>query len=148
MTFLCESTVAILVVSLAFAAGHMGFEEASVMQVTVSHDEYEVIAQADCASMAISRELDGWTFAVKRLCTSNGDSCESICESPALRQQDSQTSAREWSSIGAFHVYLDRPFTSQGNTCAPHMGLKVLQRASFETYTNCGPNFCCCYVPL
>ena len=132
----------VLFIALKSAARAPDFNEVSLM--TAVHNEYETIAQSVCTSMAVSRELNGWTYAVQRRCDSSTGSCEKICASMALRDQDSQTSGRAWSTLGAVHVYGGRPVSQASTTCDPYLGLKVYWSSTYHTGQNCGPNYCCC----
>ena len=113
--------------------------------VSVSHDEYETIAQSACSSMAISRNLPGWTFAVQKLCISGqSDNCVQICNSVFLRVQDQQTAHSRWSCIGALHIYKGRPSSSPSTLNHPSIGLKVYWSSTYHNNGYCGPNYCCC----
>ena len=117
-------------------------DEVSIM--TFVHSEYETLAQSICTSIAVSRGLAGWTYAVQRRCDSSTASCSAICDAEALRQQDSQTAGRAWSCIGAIHVYNNRPISQASTPSNPHIGLKVYWSSSYHLGRNCGPNYCCC----
>ena len=110
-----------------------------------SHNEYETIAQSVCTSMAVSKNLDGWAYAVQRLC-SGTDTCLEICTSKSLHEQDPQTKDKRWRGLGALHVYLDRPSSSPGTSNDPHIGLKVYWSSIYHVGTGCGPNYCCCHA--
>ena len=73
------------------------------------------------------------------------DDCSSICKSPYLRVQDSQTAHGTWSCIIAYHVYPSRPATTRnGQRNTARIGLKSKQEGC--AYGGSGPNFCCCYA--
>ena len=114
--------------------------------IPVNHDEYETVAQSVCTSMAIDRRLNGWTYAVQRVCSSSTETCQEICSSKFLHVQDSQTVHSTWSCIGALHVYKNRPSSSPGTKQAPSIGLKVFWWSNYHTHRSCGPNFCCCHA--
>ncbi len=113
--------------------------------VSVSHDEYETIAQSAGSSMAISRNLHGWTFAVQRVCTSGlTDTCTQICNSVFLRVQDQQAAHSRWSCIGALHIHKGRPSSSPSTVNQPAIGMKVYWNGNYQNAGCCGPNYCCC----
>ena len=114
--------------------------------IPVNHNEYEAVAQSVCTSMAIDRNLGGWTYAVQRVCSSNTESCQEICISKFLHVQDSQTVHRTWSCVGALHVYKNRPSSSPSTKNEPSIGLKVYWSSSYHMGRNCGPNYCCCHA--
>ena len=113
---------------------------------TLGHNEYEIVAQSACTSMAIDRKLAGWTFAVQRVCSSRTETCVRICSSKFLHTLDQQTSHSTWSCIGALHVYKGRPSSAPGNFYSPSIGLKVYWNRSYHTGGGCGPNYCCCHA--
>ena len=53
----------------------------------VKHNEYETLAQSVCTSMAVSKGLKGWTYAVRRVC-SGSVTCDKMCASKFLHVQD------------------------------------------------------------
>ena len=110
------------------------------------HNEYETIAQSACTTMAISGNHIGWTFAVKRQCDSSTASCETICSLQTLHALDKQTSEKQWSCLGAVHVYADRPVSQPSTTSRPSIGFKVYWSPTYYTSKNCGPNYCCCFA--
>ena len=103
------------------------------------------MAQSICTSMAIKDDKEGWTYAVKRKCDGDTSSCESLCVSN-IRNQDPQTKEREWSTLGAIHVYPGRPASSGTSPHTSTLGLKVYWSTSYHTGQNCGSNFCCCHA--
>ena len=110
-------------------------------------DEYEVIAQAACTSMAIKRnDLSGWTFAVQRKCDSQTASCNTICGNRALHRLDAQTANSQWSCLGAIHVYKSQPYSLPNTISNPSIGLKVYWNPSYHLGRFCGPNYCCCHA--
>ena len=117
-------------------------DDDSLIQDTSDHFPEEIIAQAACQAYATQHDLSGRVYAVGKKCGSI-ITCTSICESPTLHAQDSQTVDHEWSCIAGFHVYFNRPKTTrygQPNTAV--LGLKsVIGTCTFQ---GCGPNFCCC----
>ena len=110
------------------------------------HSEYETIAQSVCTSMAVGNNRQGWTFAIKRQCDSSTESCQVICNLQALRELDTQSSGKQWSCLGAIHVYGGRPVSQPSTRTNPSIGFKVYWGPSYHAGTNCGPNFCCCYA--
>ena len=115
--------------------------------VSVNHDEYESIAQAACTSMAIGQGLEGWNYAVERVCTPSNPSenCQVVCNSRSLHVQAVQT-VGTWSCVGALQVYKPRPSSSSGTENAPSLGLKVFWSSDYQTGRGCGANFCCCHA--
>ena len=114
-----------------------------------AHDEYETIAQSVCTSMAIKENRGGWTFAVKRHCNfkdSSTEPCEAICSVTALHKQDDQTKSRQWSYLGAIHVYQPHPVSEPSTVSKPSMGLKVFWISNYHKIRGCGPNYCCCFA--
>jgi len=119
------------------------YEEAAV--AVNNHPEIEVMAQSICTAIT---GFSGWTYAVQRVCTSSSTvTCNNLCKSPHLRSQDRQTRSREWRAAAAIHVYRNRPSSSPGTAAAPHIGMKVFRYGTIHG-TGCGPNFCCCHVPV
>ena len=110
------------------------------------HNEYETIAQSACTSMAVKEGHAGWTFAVQRQCDSSTKPCEAICATQALHTQDKQSSLKQWSCLGALHVYRERPVSQPSTTSKPSMGFKVYWSPGYHTGQNCGPNYCCCFA--
>ena len=102
------------------------------------------MAQALCQSAA--GDCLGRVYAVGRACATwpqETDTCESICSSKSLHDQDSQTAQDTWSCIAAFHVYRGRPATvSDGDANTAKLGLKSKKNPCAQP--TCGPNFCCC----
>ena len=104
------------------------------------------MAQAMCVARAGDLGLNGWIYAVERLCTgASTETCTGICTSCYLHVQDEQTVHRTWSAFAALHVYKNRPSTSPSTRSDPHLGLKVLYYSNMDG-TSCGPNFCCCFA--
>ena len=121
-------------------------EEAMPARAQATHTEEEIMAQSICTSITGIR---GWTYAVARVCNShNKETCTQICESDKLRRQDPQTADKVWRASAALHVYRNRPSSSPGTIAHPHLGLKVFQYQDIDSSPGCGPNFCCCYVPV
>ena len=115
------------------------------MSVQAVHTDAEIIAQSICSSKVGVR---GWSYAVQRACgPANAETCTQICESSALKKQDKQTKNKQWRASAALDVYKHRPSSSPGTIDNPHIGLKVYQYQNIDA-TGCGPNFCCCYVPV
>ena len=109
------------------------------------HDEYEVIAQATCTSIAIAKGQNSWTYAVRRFCSQNHlDNCQDLCTASPLVNYDHQTKSHRWTSIGALHVYTHQPPSTPSTVNEPSIGLKVLWVPDYEIQPHCGPNFCCC----
>ena len=108
-----------------------------------SHDEYETLAQSVCTNMAVSKGLNGWTYAVRRVC-SGSVTCDKMCASKFLHVQDRQTVNRSWKSLGALHVYKKQPSSNTNDNSHPKEGLKVYWSKTYQTRTRCGPNYCCC----
>ena len=109
---------------------------------STSHSDEEILAQASCQALASQQDNHGRVYAVGRYCASSAGNCNAICGSAYLHVQDSQTVHSTWSSIGAFHIYQNRPSTIYGTQNNPVEGLKSKQEPSSNT--GCGPNFCCC----
>ena len=109
---------------------------------STSHSDEEIIAQASCQALASQQDNYGRVYAVGRYCASSAGDCNALCGSPHLHVQDPQTVHSTWSSIGAFHIYQNRPSTTFGTLDDPVQGLKSKQETS--SYAPCGPNFCCC----
>ena len=114
------------------------------------HDEYEVIAQAICTSMAIARGENGWTYAVRRVCLLDDPrvfkNCIEVCTMwLGLQYGDPQNRGLKWKCSGALHVFTHRPSSAPSSATQPSVGLKVLWTPGYETVF-CGPNFCCCSV--
>ena len=118
------------------------------IQAGVRHNEYETTAQSVCTSMAVNRNRSGWTYAVQRQCqgSHSTDTCVQVCASQILHKQDSQTKDQPWSTLGAIHVYADRPSSSPGNAENPQIGLKVFWSEKYHQWSTCGPNYCCCFA--
>ena len=116
---------------------------------TGHHFTEEIIAQSICQAHATQSNLYGRVYAVGRQCPSPWyrqiDDCRTVCVSPNLHVQDSQTAHDIWSCIGAYHVYNSRPATTtNGQRNTARLGLKSKQEGC--TYRGCGPNYCCCYA--
>ena len=110
---------------------------------STSHSDEEILAQASCQALASQQDNYGRLYAVGRDCASSAGNCNAICGSPHLHVQDPQTVHSTWSSIGAFHIYQNRPSTTNTGTLNdPVEGLKSKQETS--SFNGCGPNFCCC----
>ena len=115
-------------------------------ELQASHDEYEIIAQSVCTSIAVTMNAAGWTFAVQRYCSPRArETCVQLCASAALHAQDFQTELKTWSTIGAILVYKDRPSSSAGTVADPHIGFKVYWSSTYHQGAGCGPNYCCCH---
>ena len=116
------------------------------------NDAYrETIAQSVCTSMAIKENRPGWTFAVKRQCNPSTEPCEAICSSAALRKQDNQTKSKQWSCLGAIHVYIESsPASGPSTASKPFIGFKAHWSSTHTSCQSgsCGPNYCCCFVAL
>ena len=111
---------------------------------TGDHFTEEIIAQAICQAYASERNLNGRVYAVGRRCHPDTHACNSICASPYLHVQDSQTVHYTWSCINAYHVYGNRLATSYGRRNNAVLGLKSKgERCDIRP---CGPNYCCCYA--
>ena len=116
----------------------------------VYHQSYsveEVMAEAICVARAGDLGLvDGWVYAVERLCTSASmETCTGICTSRYLHVQDSQSVHHTWRAFSALHIYGGRPNTSPSTRSDPHIGLKVYYYRNVDEIS-CGPNFCCCFA--
>ena len=116
---------------------------------TGHHFTEELLAQAMCQAEATKYNLNGRVYAVGRQCPNpwprQNDNCKSICESPQLHVQDSQTAKDKWNCIGAYHVYYHRPPTMKhGQRNNARLGLKSKEEDCTEE--RCGPNYCCCYA--
>ena len=109
---------------------------------STSHSDEELLAQASCQALATQQDNYGRVYAVGRRCGTSAGSCDVICLSANLTQQDLQTASHMWSAIGAFHIYKNRPSTTLGTVANAMQGLKS-KREPTNTNT-CGPNFCCC----
>ena len=109
---------------------------------STSHSDEEILAQASCQATASRLNNFGRVYAVGRECSSTAGSCDEICLSPELTSQDPQTAGDVWSTIGAFHIYLDRPSTTFGTVGTAMQGLKSKGNSIYKN--RCGPNFCCC----
>ena len=55
---------------------------------------------------------------------------------------------RTWKAIGAVHVYKDRPESIESTVTHPSMGFKIQLNHDYHNHGGCGPNYCCCFVPL
>lgn len=118
-------------------------DDYSLIQDTGVHFTEEIIAQASCQALATQRSLSGRVYAVGKKCGTSNNPCTDICTSPSLHAQDSQTVSHEWSCIGGFHVYFDRPRTTRyGLQNTAVLGLKSIEGTC--AHGGCGPNFCCC----
>ena len=109
---------------------------------STSHSDEELLTQASCQALASQQDNYGRVYAVGRRCSTTAKSCDSICLSDDLTQQDPQTAAHVWSTIGAFHIYYDRPSTTSGTVGNAVLGLK--SKSNPINQIGCGPNFCCC----
>lgn len=115
-------------------------------QISSIHPTQEILAQSICEGIAGNRSLTGWIYAVQRHCSSsNHETCQDICSSNVLHDQDSQTAHRRWSALDSIHVYGHRPSSDPGTRNAPHIGLKVYWYNSVRA-SGCGPNYCCCHA--
>lgn len=128
-------------------------QEGPTAVITATHTTEEILAQAMCQSIAVSKYIAGRPYAVGRQCPrpypKEGPTCEEICASDQLHQQDSQTSSHTWVAAGAFHVYVNRPATNpDGTPTTAKLGLKSLWNFGFENFPKCGPNYCCCVALL
>ena len=140
-----EGGMAGLQAAMPYARYRAPSEEQETAELQASHNEYETIAQAVCTSMAVTKSMGGWTFAIQRRC-SGPDTCVQICASKFLHTQDPQTTHRQWSTLGAIHVYGSRPSSSVSTVNSPHIGFKVYWSSNYHTGTSCGPNYCCCHA--
>ena len=114
-----------------------------------AHSAYETIAQGLCTTMTIINGEKGCTYAVRRYCSRyRTETCSDLCSARRLAQKDSQYSRRAWRSIGAVHVYERRPHSLRSTVINPTLGFKVLWYNNYHTQGSCGPNYCCCFVPL
>ena len=109
---------------------------------STSHSDEELLAQASCQALASQQDNYDRVYAVGRLCSTSAGSCDAICLSANLTRQDPQTAAHTWSAIGAFHIYPNRPSTTDGTVDNAMLGLKSKREGIY--YNGCGPNFCCC----
>lgn len=88
--------------------------------------------------------FDMWVYAIRRDCTSSSyRTCNDICMSPKVKEQDADLAHAEGHCFGAFRVYHDRPIINKDEMLGP------------ETFvyngcatTGCGPNYCCCQYRL
>ena len=110
------------------------------------HNEYEILAQAICTSIAIKRGVSGWIYAVRRYCTwRHHHNCETLCNDPLTSRADIETRRQWWKAIAGIHVYTHRPPSTEQR---PYLGLKVLWIDTYDQNTRCGPNFCCCFAHM
>ena len=95
--------------------------------------------------MAIKADKEGWTYAVRRRCDGGTSTCASLCISN-IQNQDPQSKDDTWSTLGAIHVYVDRPASTGASTTTSTLGLKIYWRTNYHENDGCGPNFCCCHA--
>lgn len=119
------------------------YENQAVAQV--HHSFAEIMAQSICT--AITGGTPGWIFAVKRQCSNTAGSCAAICTQRTLNEKDSYINRRKMFASGAIHVYENRPSsTIPGTAAKAQVGLMVYRHNNIYR-NNCGPNYCCCFVP-
>ena len=112
---------------------------------SMTHTDEEIVAQSICESIMVINDFAGWVYAVGRTCASSGiATCVEICDSCYQHVQDAQTVHRTWTTVGAVHVYQNRPVTGDGTDSTATLGLKVYWSPSYHTNAACGPNYCCC----
>ena len=129
---------------------HSEYSEHSIEKRSAggSHSEYETIAQGLCMSMTIKNGQQGCTFAVRRRCYRNKETCSDLCTANKLVTKDQQYGRRKWRAIGAVHVYMPRPHSYKSTVTHPSIGLKALWHNDYQNKRGCGPNYCCCFVQL
>ena len=76
--------------------------------------------------------------------------CQDVCTTPAVTRpfvhKTPQTSGKVWTTLGAIHVYVNRPISTDLSPTSSTLGLKVYYDGNYEHYTSCGPNYCCCHA--
>ena len=116
------------------------YENQAVAQV--GHSLSEIMAQSICT--AISGGTPGWIFAVRRKCSSTAGSCAAIC---TVKNLNENTKNRKMFASGAIHVYENRPSSNIPGTAAGAKAGLMVYRHNNIYRNNCGPNYCCCFVP-
>ncbi len=114
----------------------------SLLQMQGSHTTEEILAAAICQSEVPSGNT---VYAVGRKCVwpTHTSTCDQICSSPTLRNQDNQVKDKKMSCVGALHVYGSRPITNKmGEETTATLGLKTRREGC--SYSSCGANYCCC----
>ena len=101
----------------------------------------DLMVQGICSG---STGFERWVYAVRRECSpSSSRTCDDICESSELKEQDSDLADTEGSCFGVFHVYHDRPIIYKDEMLGP----KTFVTEECAT-KGCGPNYCCCqFIP-
>jgi outer membrane murein-binding lipoprotein Lpp len=87
-----------------------------------------VLVQGICTAI---QKSSGWSFAVKRPCGNNDQTCEQVCTSEAQ--------AGSLQPYNAIHMYGNQPTKEAGQP-----GLKTYRYNSGRGGGGCGPNYCCC----
>ena len=100
-----------------------------------SCNDLDDIAESSCVGMS---DQEGWVYAVRKECPGNY-SCNEICESQSLANQDPQVKNRKGVCEMALHVYADRPRLYDNRQLGPKV-----YRYRDCTSKGCGPNYCCC----
>jgi len=87
-----------------------------------------VLVQGICTAI---QKAAGWSFAVKRQCGNNAQTCENVCTS--------ENQAQSLQPYNAIHMYGNQPTKEAGQP-----GLKTYRYNSGRGGDGCGPNYCCC----
>ena len=101
----------------------------------------DLMVQGICSG---STGFERWIYAVRRECNpSSSRTCDDICGSSELKEQDPDLVDTEGSCFGVFHVYHDRPIIYKDEMLGP----KTFATRECST-KGCGPNYCCCqFIP-
>jgi hypothetical protein len=105
------------------------------------------MAQATCTAM---NTRGGYTFAVRRTCSSSSKTCADICKDAKLRAQNppnrtDKTNPKGWSCFNSLHIYKSQPILSDNRlayTDSEKLGLATVRYNSCRG--GCSPNYCCC----
>ena len=101
----------------------------------------DLMVQGICSG---STGFERWVYTVRRECNpSSSRTCDDICESSELKDQDPDLAETEGRCFGVFHVYHDQPIIYKDEMLGPKTF--VFRECATK---GCGPNYCCCeFVP-
>jgi len=91
--------------------------------------EGQVLAEATCTAL---NTRGGWSFAIRRHCSKEEETCAQICEKMAEGQ------ARRMKCFNSLHIYGNAEASGTNK-----LGLKTYRYDGCGG--GCGPNYCCCH---
>lgn len=113
----------------------------ALLESASGFERYGLAGQIEAESVALTMSTrNGWTYAVKRHCTSGGTlTCHNICNKLSEAQATSSGSPY-LKCTNSLHIYGNQPAPG------PHaLGLKTYRYNSCSS-TGCGPNYCLCWA--